>query len=320
MKMRKFILWAVALTLLTLSAAWARRHKKHHRKQHRTEWIFRQSQGNDFPSYNSNKKSKRKKNKQSYSYSRQSLYNAVNATPARGHYTASSLLKVGIPRGMSNRVIDHTAMVVYFNTQYHIPNCVIYDFSSTEALQCDAPGAERRKNYKYNPDPATAASPDRGDYRGSGYDRGHMAPAMDMKWSKASMTEAFYMTNMCPQNHQLNNNVWRIMEETIHRWAKRDKRLIIATGPVPGNDMEMIGPRRNIAVPKAFYKVVYAPGQGRAIAFVYNNATDNGQGSMRSHVVSIDYVERVTGLDFFPTLSPQVQTSLESRSNYDLWQ
>lgn len=242
-----------------------------------------------------------------------------NLLPTKG-LTTSPLLDVKVPTHVSNLRINHTAMVVYFNRDYRIPNCVIYDFTATEAVQCDAQGAERRKHYRYEPDPATGASPQWSDYRRSGYDRGHMAPAMDMKWNRTVMTEAFYMTNICPQNHNLNGGVWRVMEEKIHRWAKRDKRLIIATGPILGYDMKMIGPKHNIAVPKAFYKVVYAPGQGRAIAFVYNNETDTGRGSLRSHAVSIDYVEHSTGLDFFSSLPLKEQASFEKHSNYDQWE
>lgn len=310
MKKKNLFLLAIVVMLMLGDAAWACEHKRQDNPEQNTARVYRQgrSHGNRLGG-----KGKRKYNKNKRRHNATAPHKSV----ANGKH--SPLLDVGIPQGMENKRIDHTAMVVYFNTRYRIPNCVIYDFSATEVLMCDAPDAERRKHYNFAPDPATSASPAGNDYRGSGYDRGHMAPAMDMKWSRTSMTEAFYMTNVCPQNHQLNSNVWRIMEQTIHHWAKRNKRLIIATGPVLGNEMKMIGPRHDIAVPKAFYKVVYAPSQGRGIAFMYNNVTDNGKRSLRSHTVSIDYVERVTGLDFFATLTPQVQASFESQSDYDLW-
>ncbi len=230
-----------------------------------------------------------------------------------GQGTNSPLLQVTVPSGVANERLNYAAMVVYFNTRYHIPNCVIYDYSATEATMSDAPGAERRKDYKFNPDPNCSASPDWRDYKGSGYDRGHMVPAMDMKWSRTSMTECFYMTNMCPQEHGLNAGCWRTLEETVHKWTKRDKRLIIATGPVLGNNMEMIGPNRNIAVPKAFFKAIYAPGQGRAIAFLFNNVRTTG--GIKDHVVSVSYVEKVTGLKLFPGVSQQVK----SHSDYSQW-
>lgn len=228
-----------------------------------------------------------------------------------------SLLDVQIPANVANVRIPHTAYISYFNTQHRIPNCVIYELTATQVAQCDAPTAEKRKNYKFYPDPLCAQSPQWSDYKNSGYDRGHMAPANDMKWSKASMEESFYMTNICPQLHELNDGCWRKLELAIHKWAKRDKRLIIASGPVLKNVMHTIGPDQNISVPAAFYKVIYAPEQGRAIGFIFNN--EQIRGGYASHAVSVDYVERVTGLDFFSALDDALENQIESHSTITAW-
>lgn len=234
-----------------------------------------------------------------------------------GATAGNSLLDVRIPAGVKNVRLPHTAYISYFNTKHRIPNCVIYELTATQVAQCDAPGAEKRKNYQFNADPMCSASPQWSDYKHSGYDRGHMAPANDMKWSKTSMEESFYMTNICPQLHALNDGCWRKLELAIHRWAKRDKRLIIAAGPVLKNVMHAIGPDRNIAVPAAFYKVVYAPNQGRAIGFIFNN--EKITGGYASHAVSVDYVERVTGIDFFCALDDALENKIEAHSSIDMW-
>ena len=235
-----------------------------------------------------------------------------------GATAGNSLLEVRIPAGVKNVRLPHTAYISYFNTKHRIPNCVIYELTATQVAQCDAPGAEKRKNYQFNADPMCSASPQWSDYKHSGYDRGHMAPANDMKWSKTSMEESFYMTNICPQLHALNDGCWRKLELAIHRWAKRDKRLIIAAGPVLKNVMHTIGPDRNISVPAAFYKVVYAPNQGRAIGFIFNN--EKITGGYASHAVSVDYVERVTGIDFFCALDDALENKIEAYSSIDMWQ
>ena len=235
-----------------------------------------------------------------------------------GANAGNSLLDVRIPAGVKNVRLPHTAYISYFNTKHRIPNCVIYELTATQVAQCDAPGAEKRKNYQFNADPMCSASPQWSDYKHSGYDRGHMAPANDMKWSKTSMEESFYMTNICPQLHALNDGCWRKLELAIHRWAKRDKRLIIAAGPVLKNVMHTIGPDRNISVPAAFYKVVYAPNQGRAIGFIFNN--EKIYGGYASHAVSVDYVERVTGIDFFCALDDALENKIEAHSSIDMWQ
>ena len=228
------------------------------------------------------------------------------------------LLRVVLPKGTSNQTVNYKAITVYFNNQMRIPNCVAYELTNTMVAMADAPGAERRKNYAFNADTHVSRSPGGGDYRGSGYTRGHMAPAMDMRWDRQTMTECFLMTNMCPQHEKLNNGEWRQLEERIHRWAKRDGRLIILTGPIIADGALMsIGPRNDIAVPRAFYKVIYAPNQNRAIAFIYDN--DSPKGGLQRHAVTINDVERRTHLNFLTSLPADTQRRIKAQCNLDEW-
>lgn len=233
--------------------------------------------------------------------------------------SSNPLLVVKVPKGVASERICHSAYVCYFNEQHRIPNCVTYELSATEVAQCDAPGAEKRKDYDFLADPKCLASPEPDEYQFKrfGYDRGHMAPANDMKWSKTSMTECFYMTNMCPQLHALNDGAWKHLELAVHGWAKRDKRLIIACGPVLKNNMQRIGKHKNISVPAAFYKVIYAPNQGRAIGFIFNN--EKVRGSYTKHAVSVDYIERMTGLDFFSAVDDKVENQMEAIADIQMW-
>lgn len=246
--------------------------------------------------------------------------NGVKKTSPVGDLTPTDknpLLLVKVPSNIANQRINHMAYVCYFNKQHRIPNCIIYELSATEVAQCDAPGAEKRKNYNFNADPLCADSPEWWEYKGSGYDRGHMVPANDMKWDKTAMAECFYMTNMCPQIHALNDGCWRQLENAVHYWAKRDKRVIVAAGPVLKNNMKKIGKDNNISVPGAFYKVVYAPNQGRAIGFIFNN--EKITGSYTKHVVSVDYIERMTGLDFFSSVDDKLENKMEAKTDVQMW-
>jgi endonuclease G len=209
----------------------------------------------------------------------------------------NALLSVGIPKGVSNQVINYQAIRVNFNPSLRIPNCVAYELTATMVSMADAPDHESRKNYNYAKDSGVKSCPENWEYRGSGYSRGHMAPAMDMRWDKTAMAQCFYMTNMCPQDIKLNNDHWRSLEEKVHRWAKRDKRLLIFTGPIMGKSPMMIGKeKKNIAVPDAFFKVIYAPEKGRAIAFIYDNKPCPG--GITKYAVTVAEVERRTGLTF----------------------
>ena len=230
---------------------------------------------------------------------------------------AGALCRVTLPKGMSNQTLNYKALTIYFNNQWRIPNCVAYELTATMVSMADAPTAEKRKNYRFVADRRASGSPDGGDYRGSGYTRGHMAPAMDMRGDRQTMLDCFAMTNMCPQEAKLNNDHWRQLEESVHRWAKRDGRLIVLTGPIVAPGHACIGPRHDIAVPKAFYKVVYAPRQGRAIAFIYDNAPSPG--GMARRAVSVDEVERRTGLDFFTALDRDTERRIEAQCSIDAW-
>ena len=257
-----------------------------------------------------NKPKKNKKNtvssKKSGKKSRQAAVKAspLVSIPTIGKTTTvvpqqdmNALLGVKIPKGVSNQVLNYKAIRVNFNPSLRIPNCVAYELTATMVDMSDAPGHEKRKDFKYNRDPKVEACPDHWEYRGSGYTRGHMAPAMDMRWDRTAMAQCFYMTNMCPQESKLNNDHWRSLEEKVHRWAKRDKRLLVFTGPIMGKNPKMIGKdKQNIAVPDAFFKVLYAPEQGRAIAFIYPNAPCPG--GISKYAVTVAEVEQRTGLTF----------------------
>ena len=221
----------------------------------------------------------------------------------------NSLLAVTIPKGVSNQVLNYQAIRVNFNPSLRIPNCVAYELTATMVAMADAPDHEVRKNYNYAKDASVKGCPENWEYRGSGYSRGHMAPAMDMRWDKTAMAQCFYMTNMCPQDTKLNNDHWRVLEERVHRWAKRDKRIMVYTGPIMGKNPKMIGKdKQNIAVPEAFFKVLYAPEQGRAIAFIYPNSPSPG--GIKKYAVTVAEVERRTGLTFSSAI-PKRQCKIE---------
>ena len=218
--------------------------------------------------------------------------------------TTNALLAVTIPKGVSNQVLNYQAIRVNYNPSLRIPNCVAYELTATMVAMADAPGHESRKSYNYAKDSNVKTCPENWEYRGSGYSRGHMAPAMDMRWDKTAMKECFYMTNMCPQDTKLNNDHWRVLEERVHRWAKRDKRIMVYTGPIMGKKPKMIGKdKQNIAVPEAFFKVLYAPEQGRSIAFIYPNSPSPG--SISKYAVTVAEVERRTGIKFSSAIPKQ---------------
>jgi endonuclease G len=155
------------------------------------------------------------------------------------------------------------------------------------------------------------------DYRGSGYDRGHLCPAGDMKLNYASMSESFLLSNCSPQDKDFNAGIWNDLENKVRQWALSTGRLYVITAGVLTQNKGKIG-SNGVSIPKYFYKVIYDPrGQGNMIAFLLPN--ENSIKPLKDFVVSVDSLESLTGIDFFPALQDSIENRLENRKNLTGW-
>lgn len=240
------------------------------------------------------------------------IYNDLYPAP-KIEIQAQGLTDVKLPSGMKNVVCHYSGFTSYFNPETHIPNCVAY-----EIIESETTGDEPRKK-SFEADHTIDGCAESSDYRNSGYDRGHMAPAADMKWSKEAMEESFLMTNICPQVKSLNSGIWHRLEQRVREWATRDSSIIVVCGPIftPGKPVEQIG-EIGVAVPHRFFKALYAPGRNIGIAFIFDN--DKVKGELRNYAVTIDSVERETGLDLFYNLPDDIENEVENQCNYKLWE
>ena len=203
-----------------------------------------------------------------------------------------------------------------YNTSYGIPNWVAYELTRSEAASREA---ERTNKFQADPK-VIGKSASNSDYKGSGYDKGHMAPAADMKWSKTVMEQSFYFTNICPQAPGLNRGAWKDLEEEIREWAIRDSALVIICGPLFTKEPIKYIPETHVAIPDAYFKVVCSPytEEARAIAFVFPN--NKASKHPREYVVTIDSVEKMTGMDFLSQLPDEIENEIEKTSNYTHWE
>lgn len=156
------------------------------------------------------------------------------------------------------------------------------------------------------------------DYRRSGYDRGHLAPAADMKVTDEVMSESFFMSNMSPQTPYFNRGIWKQLEEKVREWVSVDDTLYIVTGPILYVGLPTIGDNE-VSVPKFYYKVIldYSLPEIKAIGFVLPN--EKCEIPLENYVVPIDWIEAITGIDFFPNLSYIDEDQLESSMYAQLW-
>lgn len=177
-----------------------------------------------------------------------------------------------------------------------------------------------RRTQDFRPDPLVPhQSAQLTDYRGSGYDRGHLVPAGDFKWDSVAMSETFYMSNMSPQLHEFNAGIWEEVESTVRYWAIQKGTLVVFTGPVLKEVRKRIGESR-VSVPPAFYKVVYDLDEKSpaAAAFLVPHAPSSKPPT--SFLVRVDSVEKLTEIDFFPALPDEIEERIESRLERQRWE
>lgn len=157
------------------------------------------------------------------------------------------------------------------------------------------------------------------DYVNSGYDRGHICPSGDNRWSREAQVQSFLYTNCCPQLHNLNTGDWRELEEKCRVWARQYGEIYIVSGPLLFNKRHKTIGKNRVVVPEAFYKVVLClQGTPKAIGFIYRNEANNKR--MSSYVNTVDDVERLTGLDFFSALPDNVEQKVEATADLGDWE
>lgn len=217
-----------------------------------------------------------------------------------------------VPSNTREEIIEHTGYTVSHNSKWKIPNWVGYELTRRELM------GTNKRNDNFAPDPLVKGNKAQlSDYKNSGYDRGHMAPAADMKWSKKVMEESFYLSNICPQNQNLNRGDWNDLEEKVRSWAKRDSAIIIVCGPIVSKRPQKIG--NNVAVPEAFFKVILSPFKKnpQAIGFIMPNKAGNN--SLSHYACSIDKVEEITKMDFFSAMPDDIENKIESTYSLKYW-
>ena len=176
----------------------------------------------------------------------------------------------------------------------------------------------RTDNFRADPRISTGSA-GLSDYRGSGYDRGHLAPAADMKWSTAAMSESFLMSNMTPQVPGFNRGIWKKLEAWVRDQALQDQEVYVVTGPVlTDGPYQEIGPNR-VDVPKRYFKVLldYREPELKAIGFVLPN--EKSGLPLSTFAVSVDRVEEITGLDFFHALPDEIEEVVEGVVDWTVW-
>lgn len=215
--------------------------------------------------------------------------------------------RYGLP-STGPELLCRTGYALAYNPERKVPDWVSYQVTRKKLNS----GKVRRSNdFRADIDLPPNQRAELSDYKGSGYDRGHMAPAAVMKWDPQAMSESFLLSNIAPQvGPGFNRGIWRQLESRVRQWAKQRGTLYVITGPTYLNGSSKFLGKNNVAVPSSFYKIIFDPVRVEAIAFLLPNKRLLSDDLPR-YLTSIDNIEKITGLDFLKELDDRIEDLVE---------
>ena len=243
--------------------------------------------------------------------------NGIDAENSQGKAKYKAANGLEVPGKLTDRpeqILKRVAYTASYNSDLRIPNWVAWQLTGVHTE-----GKNKRAGVKFHED--TDVPMPRAvdfDYVRSGYDRGHLCPSADNRWDAIAQEQSFLLTNVCPQDHNLNVGDWHELENLCRKWAKTYGSIYVVAGPVLFKGKHKTIGKNKVTVPEAFFKVVLCmEGKPKAIGFVYRNESGNRPKSY--YVNTIDDVERITGIDFFPALPDNVENEVETTSSLEDW-
>ncbi|PQJ77424.1 DNA/RNA non-specific endonuclease [Polaribacter glomeratus] len=218
-----------------------------------------------------------------------------------------------LPTSTTGVIINHEGYNLSYSEKHEQAEWVAYSLEKNEIVYTN-----RKRPYFIEDPKIKTKSADWRNYKKSGYDKGHLCPAADRRASEESYNETFYTSNITPQNHGFNAGIWNELEQQTRYWAKKYNRIYVISGGVLVDNLRTIGSEK-VAVPNQFYKILldYTAPEIKTIAFLIPHKNSNQP--LQEFVVSIDEIEQLTGIDFFPNLPDDLENKLEKSSNYKNW-
>lgn len=218
-----------------------------------------------------------------------------------------------LPSSTTNELIKHTFYTLSYNEEFEQAEWVAYELKKSYIKNNNF-----RRPFFIEDVKVTTGSADWRNYKNSGYDKGHLCPAGDMEFAIDAYNDTFLTSNISPQLRDFNNGIWNRLEQKVRYWAVKYDGLYVITGGVLKESSRTIG-KDKVLVPKYFYKILLDNDEGnyKMIAFLVPNEGSNKP--LYSFVVSVDRVEEMTGIDFFPKLKDGVENQLEKNSDYKNW-
>jgi endonuclease G len=222
-------------------------------------------------------------------------------------------LTYGIP-GKADTIINRPGYALGYIEYHEQPSWVIYVMTKAEAT---TKAAKRTNKFRSDPEIPTGSAT-LPDYRRSGYDRGHLAPAADMAFSGQTMADSFFMSNMTPQKPAFNRGIWKELEALVRYFAITERKIVVVTGPILPKEKTVTIGTNQVTVPTHYYKVIFdlTPPQ-KMIGFILPN--EGSHEPLATFAVTVDAVEKATGLNFFSKVPKEEQERLERTISVKAW-
>ncbi len=211
--------------------------------------------------------------------------------------------------GTDEHIVVYDGFTVSYNHTTLVPDWVAYELTAEEL---NAVYTNKNSNFSRDPN-LKGRQASREDYSRSGWDKGHMAPKADMRWSSSAYWQSHYFTNICPQNHTFNAGDWNSLEQRVRKWAKQYGRVWIVCGPIfTTNEYGTIGAAK-VHVPDQFFKALLVQNGSSysAIAYVMPNSPQHHP--LKEYACTVDSLEALLGRDLFPNLPDSVETQIEAQ-------
>lgn len=218
-----------------------------------------------------------------------------------------------LPTSTTNQIVKHDYYSFSYNEKYEQAEWVAYELKKNyvRSSNFDRP-------YFIEDPKVKTRSADWRNYKKSGYDKGHLCPAGDMEFEINAYNDTFFTSNISPQIHDFNGGVWNRLEQKVRYWATKYDGVYVITAGVLQPNLKTIG-QEKVLVPNYFYKILLDNSNGnyKMIAFLVPN--EKSDKPLYSFVVSVDSIEKMTGIDFFPKLENKTENRLEKSSDYKAW-
>jgi endonuclease G len=218
-----------------------------------------------------------------------------------------------LPKSTTNQVVEHAFYTLSYHEKYEQAEWVAYQLKpqSSQNQHFERPFFIQDKK-------VTTQSADWKNYRKSGYDKGHLCAAADMKFSKTAFDDTFLTSNISPQKHDFNDGIWNRLEQKTRYWATKYNGVYVITGGVLTDDLKTIG-QENVAVPNYFYKIIFRETNQKKSIIAFLVPAKESNEPLYNFVTSVDIIEKTTGIDFFPNLQDTIENTLEKSNDYKSW-